>query len=232
MSKRGIKPQKRVSTDWTTKLSYAVGLIASDGYLSVDRRHINFTSKDEDLITVFSECLGLKNKIGKKTNGYNKKNYYQIQFGDVNFYKWLLKIGLSSKKSKTIGRLKIPDELFFDFLRGYFDGDGSIHSFWDPRWHSSYMFYLQFSSGSIVYLKWLQEIIYKFEGILGKIQKSSRAHQLVYAKKGTRILVERMFYRQSVPCLARKFLKIQNIFKIDDEHNSLARVEKLVDSGA
>ena len=44
---------------------------------------------------------------------------FQIQFGDVVFYQWLLSLGLTPNKSKTIGPLKIPYEYFFDFLRGF-----------------------------------------------------------------------------------------------------------------
>jgi len=74
--------------------------------------------------------LKLENKIGSKKNGYTKKRTcHYVQFGDIVFYKWLLGIGLIPKKTKKMGKLKVPNEYFFDFLRGYFDGDGSCFSY-------------------------------------------------------------------------------------------------------
>lgn len=119
---------------WSPNLAYVTGLISTDGNLSIDKRHIDFTSKDIQLIKTFKKCLGLKNKIGLKTSGFSDKKYPHVQFGDVRLYKWFLSIGLTVKKSKTIGKLKIPKKYFFDFLRGHFDGDGSCYSYWDPRW--------------------------------------------------------------------------------------------------
>lgn len=224
MGKRGLQPQKYVNIKWTPDFAYAIGLIVTDGCLSKDGRHIDFTSKDENLVKTFSECLKLKNKIGKKISGFTgRKDYYRIQFGDVNFYNWLLNIGLSPHKSKTIKKLKIPDKFLFDFLRGHFDGDGSIYEFWDKRWRSSYMFYIQFSSASIIHLQWLEDKIYRSAGILGSIKKTRRAYQLGYAKKGSRILFKKMFYNKNIPYLKRKFIKAQKIFKIDEMNKNRPR---------
>lgn len=156
-----MKPLARVSTKWSRNLTYAIGLITTDGCLYNNGRHINLTSKDLQLVKTFKKCLGLKNKVGFKSGGFNKsKIYCNFQFGDINFYNFLLTIGLKPNKSKTLGKLKIPDKYFFNFLRGCFDGDGSIYSYWDKRWHSSFMFYTGFTSASPRFLKWLQNRIF------------------------------------------------------------------------
>lgn len=220
MKKRGIKPKGNSETKWNAETAYIVGLIATDGNLSKDGRHMNFTSKDIQLIRLFKRCLRLKVVIGKKARGYEKeKKYFQLQFRDVLFYRWLVNIGLSPNKSRTLGKLKIPDKYFFDFLRGCFDGDGSIYSYWDPRWHSSYMFYLQFISGSPEFLIWLQSSIAKFSGSRGRIREANRSQHLIFAKKDTRVVFERMFYKDNLPCLKRKLLKAKKIFKENERHD-------------
>ncbi|MFA6973644.1 MAG: hypothetical protein WC238_02795 [Parcubacteria group bacterium] len=229
MKRRGIKPKGNSETKWSAKMAYIVGLIATDGNLSKDGRHLNFTSKDVQLIKLFKRCLSLKVTIGKKARGYEKeKKYFQLQFGDVLFYRWLVGIGLSPNKSRTLGKLKIPDEYFFDFLRGCFDGDGSIYSYWDPRWHSSFMFYLQFISGSQEFLIWLQSSIGKLSGVRGRIQEANRSQHLIFAKKDTRVVFNKMFYKKRLPCLGRKLLKAKKIFKKDDDHNKKARMAESV----
>ncbi len=107
-----------------------MGLITTDGSLSIDGYHIVLVSKDIQLLKTFKRCLNLKNKIGPRSNGLSiKKDYHHIQLGDVMLYRRLLKIGLTPNKAKTIGKLRIPNKYFFDFLRGVFDSDGSCNGY-------------------------------------------------------------------------------------------------------
>jgi len=220
MGKRGPKPRKIVDTTWSPDFSYAIGLIASDGCLSGDGRHIDFTSKDKEQILNFQNILKLHHiKIGKKRNGLGHKAY-RIQFGSILFYHWLNNIGLTSNKSKTIGKIDIPDEFFFDFFRGVWDGDGTIYAYWDPRWKSSYMFYIAVTSSSETFLQWLQDVIGQLAGVHGKITyyKASKTSQLRFAKKESRVVFRKMFYKENLPHLSRKFAKAQKIFRIDEDH--------------
>ena len=159
-----MKPKQKVLIKWSSNFSYALGLLASDGNLAKNSGHINFTSKDKDQILNFSSCLGIHNKIGTKLSGSGNRSFY-IQFGDVVFHRFLISIGITPRKSKTIGKVKIPKKYFFDFLRGVFDGDGTFYSYYDPRWRSSFMFYTGFTSASIKHVKWLRDSIFKKLGI-------------------------------------------------------------------
>lgn len=230
-----MKPQSKISIDWSDKLAYAVGLLATDGCLYNDGRHIDFTSQDIQLIKTLKKCLEIENKIGYKMGGYSGKKCPHVQFGDVNFYKWLIDIGVTPHKSKTIGTVKIPNKYFFDFLRGHFDGDGCCYSYWDKRWRSSFMFYITFASASEKHINWLRKKIKWFAGADGFISRTTKNDffQLKYAKKESKILTSKMYYRKGLPHLNRKFEKLQKILKIDDKErnkNRPARVEKLVNS--
>ncbi|MDP3735661.1 MAG: hypothetical protein Q8R39_04530 [bacterium] len=230
MGKRGPKPRDPSSIEWSEKMAYAVGLIATDGSLSKSGRHIILVSKDKDQLETFKNILGLQRiKIGTGYSGRgDQKEYYKVQFGDVSFYHWLQGIGLTPNKSKTIGALAVPDQFFFDFLRGCFDGDGSIYAYWDPRWHSSYVFYLSFVSASRPFLEWLQQTSRRLVGVRGRIGQGSRVLQLRYAKRESLALFERMYYATGLPCLERKFVKAQKIFSINETHNKNAQVAELV----
>ena len=174
MGKRGAKPKGKVNIKWSPEFAYAIGLLTTDGCLSTDGRHFDFTSKDKEQLVNFMKCLGIKVKIGYKTSGYSGKKYTRIQFGDVNFYKFLLGVGLMPAKTKIISALKIPKEYFFDFLRGHFDGDGTFYSYWDPRWRSSFMFYTEFISASKKHIDWIRDILLKKLKIKGHITKDSK----------------------------------------------------------
>jgi len=208
---RGPKPRKTVSIIWRPELAYAVGLITTDGNLSKDGRHINFTSKDRVLVTLFKKCLGIKNRVGKKSRSTEKvKRYFQVQFGDVHFYGFLKDIGLTPAKSKTLGAIAIPDRYFFHFLRGHFDGDGTFYSFWDRRWRSSFMFYTVFISASLPHVLWLREQLRRMIGVQGHLTQDGnhRTYHLKYAKTESRPLIHRLYQNGSACCLVRKRLKI------------------------
>lgn len=213
-----MNPQNKIKTEWTSNLAYIVGLIATDGNLSNDGRHIDFTSKDIQLIKSFKKCLGIKNKIGFKRGSFSDKKYPRIQFGDIAFYKWLVSIGITPQKSKTIGKLKILDKYFFDFLRGHFDGDGCCYSYWDKRWRSSFMFYINFISASEDHILWLDSKIKKLSKIKGVIRKEKGPiYSLKFAKEGSRALISKMYYKNDLPCLLRKKNKLKKILATDSK---------------
>ncbi len=221
MGKRGPKPRGKIKTEWSSKLAYAIGLIATDGCLYKNSSCINLTSKDLEQIENFKLCLGLTCVVSKKTGGATtSKKYFVIQPKDVLFYKFLLEIGLTPNKSTTLGVLKIPDEYFFDFLRGCFDGDGCTYSYWDKRWRSSFMFYTEFVSASPRFINWVRskiEQLAKISGHITETKKNNPCYQLKYAKVESLVLLRSMYYKKSVLCLSRKKLKIQEALGIIGE---------------
>ncbi len=219
MGKRGPKPKGKVKIKWSPNFAYAIGLLASDGNLSPNGRHIVLVSVDKEMLLNFMKALDITVSVGRTFSGYKGKYALRIQFGDVLFYQFLLGIGLMPNKSKIIGEIDIPQKYFFDFLRGSFDGDGSTYSYWDPRWRSSFMFYTAFVSASERHILWLQKEIYKRLKIRGHITGDGRhiLKQLKYAKADSLKLLRKMYPNKNVLCLSRKRLKIKKMLSIIGE---------------
>lgn len=214
MGKRGTKPKGKVKIEWSTDFAYAIGLLVSDGCLS-GGRHIVLVSKDMEQLQNFMKALAITIPIGKSKSGDGNTSL-RTQFGDVLFYRFLESIGLMPRKSKIIGKIKIPTKYFFDFLRGSFDGDGSTYSYWDPRWKSSFMFYTSFVSASRKHIFWIQEEIYERLKIKGHITGDGKktVFQLKYAKADSIKVLGRMYPAKNVLCLSRKRLKIEEMLSI------------------
>ncbi len=197
----------KVSISWSPALAYAVGLIATDGNLSKDGRHINFTSKDIDSILTFKNCLALENSIGRKARGREEeKRYFQVQFGDVNFYEFLIRLGLTPAKSKTIKSLKIPDNYFADFLRGCVDGDGCIGFYSHPESKHPQL-RIRLYSASCAFLEWIKNKIGVTLGISGGWieKKDGGLVVLTYAKQDSLKLISFLYYDGVEYYLKRKY---------------------------
>lgn len=190
---------------WNCNFSYAVGLFTADGNISPDGRHLEFCSKDLELVKAIKKCFNLNNKICRKQRGVQpKKWYYRIQFGNKKLYTFLIKIGLTPNKSKSLTYLSIPEEYFCDFLRGLIDGDGTIGYFMHPE-SKEKQFRIRIASGSKGFLEWVESEINKFLSIKGKICQVPRTYELCYYKKASKKIADFIYFRSGVICLKRKF---------------------------
>jgi AraC-like DNA-binding protein len=198
--------------EWTADLAYGIGLIATDGCLSRDGRHLSIASKDRDLLETARRCLGITARITVTTN---PRPCLRLQWGDVLLHRWLTDIGLMSTKSLCLGSLRVPDEWFRDFLRGCIDGDGSVVTYVD-RYHAdknpSYVYarvYVSVVSASRAFVDWLRAStrrLVRISGDLGVRRSPPRSDlwRLRYAKRESLELLRWIYCAPDVSCLQRK----------------------------
>ena len=213
-----FRAQNKIRLEWSPSFAYGIGLLASDGCLSKDRRHIIFSSKEDEMIVNFKVSLGLKNKTTRHARGGEKnKKYLMVTFGDINFYKFLNNIGLHSAKSRTIKSVFVPDKYFADFLRGLFDGDGSFYTYWDKRWPNSFGYNLSFASASQNFINWLKERLANLYGVKGYFHKGTGVTNLEYVKGDSKKLYEIMYYKTGILYLNRKYTKVKTALDKDKQ---------------
>ncbi len=210
---------------WNPNIAYVVGLIATDGNISNDGRHIWLTSTDKQLLNTFRKCLRIKNRICINPPGsYSRKTCYRISFCNKNFYRWLLQIGLYPNKTLSLSKIKIPVKHLFDFLRGHLDGDGSIihyidrHNKYKGKTYTYDRLYTTFRSASFDHINWLRSSIEKTLNIKGSLsgwkKKEDTSKNILWAlrfsKKDSLVLLKHLYYKPDVPCLSRKRKIAQN----------------------
>ena len=203
------------STEWTPALAYAVGLLATDG-CQTDGRHLAFPSADRELVEILLRCLGKTNKIATvrtRTGGI----MYRTQIGDVAFCRWLLTIGITLRKSLTLGPLAVPDALLLECARGLMDGDGSITNFTHAATKKYYPDYryerivVGFCSASRAHLEWLRVKLQPYAGgpgWLGVTPPRNGRHEFVtlrYGKRDGLRLLPWLYRDPTVPRLERKY---------------------------
>ncbi len=92
-----MRYRKKLTYNWSPDLSYSVGLMASDGCLQKDGRHLDLTSVDKEQLLNFSSAINKELFIGVKQNK-SKNIAYRVQFSDVSYYDFLIGVGLTPQK--------------------------------------------------------------------------------------------------------------------------------------
>lgn len=204
----------------TAESAYAIGLMATDGCLSPDGRHLSLTSKDLEQVITVRRIFGVRANPGTVKRGQiPNKAYHRIQWADVCLYRALCSLGMTANKSKTLGKVIIPAEYFWDFLRGCIDGDGSLGQYSHPQSRQPQS-RLRLTSASEDFVMWIHaEIALRIPEVRGWISKHNSVYTLNFGKRDCIAILERMYYAEDVPTLARKRVIAETI---------LGRVAKLV----
>lgn len=187
-------PHQRKKLEFKNKdLWYLVGLIATDGCLSPDGRHVDITAKEYDFLDQIKKAYGFTNKIGIKRNSSGQVSHH-IQISNIGFYEFLLALGLTPKKSLTLQGLDIPEECFHDFVRGVIDGDGSIRTWIHPS-NGREQWSLRIYSASAAFIQWLEKVIEYRCSAAGRIHRDPRGvFVLKYGKIAAKRILQICYY--------------------------------------
>jgi hypothetical protein len=207
---------------WSDDMAYVVGLTATDGCLVSGRRAINFKSGDRQLVETYLRLLGRKNRVKSHPTRTGGTAFY-TQFHDSALYEWFRSVGLTPRKSLTIGGLSVPDGFLMPLVRGLLDGDGSIinevYRADTGRRIDYYWEYLitSFKSASRPHLEWLRERLSATTGRTGYLSQLNAnlkkplpnrqpLFELRYGKRSSLVLLP-LLYPSMAPCLERKRAK-------------------------
>ena len=207
-----------VDTTWSARFAYAIGLMASDGCLDSSTKEIHFVSKDRELVENFCQAIAIQKELTRSgRGGVKEKKYWRVRFKSRNFHDWLVGVGITPRKSKTIKAVDVPNEYFADFLRGLYDGDGTFWTWWDKRWPNSFGYTLGFSSASHEFVVWLKQQLTTRYGVKGYVHNGDGAYTIRYVKGDTRRIFTAMYGDAGHLFLTRKREKIQQAFEFDDK---------------
>lgn len=105
---------------------YLLGAFISDGFVDPNLRRISITSKDYSWITDISKQISNNKPLYKRKNS----ECHNLVINSKYITSWFIDNGCSPKKSLTVKMPnKIPKKFIPHFIRGLFDGDGSVSIF-------------------------------------------------------------------------------------------------------
>lgn len=124
-----IRPRKvyKVNEDffdaWSPDMAYTLGFITADGCICKEKRSVTMASNDPEVLEAIKIMMQSTHRIRPP------KHDMTFQFGvfSTKIAQSLIKLGVGPRKSLTVDLPDVPDEFFWDFLRGEIDGDGHIY---------------------------------------------------------------------------------------------------------
>lgn len=164
---------------------------------------------------IWLRCVGHSTLRYQTTTSSAGNPVYRVQLSDVRLYRWLLTLGLTPRKSLTLGPVHVPSELFVHLVRGLLDGDGSIYTLRHrPTTRSQPNYWYErlwtlFGSASSEHVLWLRQSIDQRFGLAGAINVSRRSgrhdyYTLKYGNRDSLVLLAALYADLGAPCLSRK----------------------------
>jgi hypothetical protein len=187
---------------WTEESAYLLGFWMADG--SIRLRNFKRTEKifciyntDFEIMSRFCALLGTNMSSSRKKK--STKPLYEIYAHSDKMFDFCYAITRSTSKSdKEVQIPEIPDHLFHHFIRGFFDGDGSICIKRYKTRHGKLVEALQtsFTAGKDTesFLEKLRDRIREFIPVgLKKIDHGKTGKKLIFNQYDSMLLCEWMY---------------------------------------
>ena len=119
----------------TPNKAYILGFLYADGSNCLDKCTVTMSlqEEDRDILERIRGEIGSEKPLeyldytNKNDGGYTYKNQYRLLLFNKHICKALETIGMIPKKSLKLEFPNIKPELYSHFIRGYYDGDGSVY---------------------------------------------------------------------------------------------------------
>lgn len=194
------------------KMAYLLGFLMADGNVSKteNRIQVNLSEADAEFLNIFYTEIG-GSPIAHYTQNDGKQKVCRWQCLSSKIKKDLISYDVIPNKT---GFAKIPSKLnkefYPDFIRGYFDGDGSV---WVEK-DGAVGFGL--TSHNIEILE--QVIEYFEENNIPRVgiridNRNNTNYSFKYRKNASEKIYKLLYYSEDCLCLKRKFDKFTNILK-------------------
>lgn len=199
--------------------AYFLGYIYADGWVIFDPKNRNYEfgielqSDDKYILEKLNDELGGKNIILHKFPKDKVINGVKTRSGDIdslriyskNIVSGLYSNGIVTQKTQKDIYPIVNENYFFDYLRGYIDGDGCFY-----KYKNNYI-YLHITCSSIENLKYCQYQLDKYN-INSKIYKENdkKYRLFITDQNEMKKLVNHLYYADDLFCLKRKYEKIKH----------------------
>ena len=113
--------------------AWLLGFIAADGYLPItkgakNRIVISLAPQDKDVLEMIASELSFEGPIHQYQSAMEGHEFVSLAFTSQKLREQIEAYGIGNNKTFKLNHLpSLPREYIMDFIRGFFDGDGSVY---------------------------------------------------------------------------------------------------------
>lgn len=192
-------------------MAYIMGFIAADGTIRKDSNSIKITvsRRDRELLVKIKEEVGIEVEVKDYTTnqGYNCST---LVWTDQKHKEDLAKYSIVPEKTFILQPpTNLKREYWIDYIRGYFDGDGSINNIKSTNGRGNGSIRWQVCSATKELIEWIVDFFNEEYGIPKvNVQMQVRNHEkplyiVQYSSRASR-MIYKVLYSESSLYLARK----------------------------
>lgn len=203
---------------WSKNMAYIVGFISADGYIDKDSSFFRIGLQERDFghLEKIRKEIEYTGDVRRTIHRIGTKEYptAELSVASRHVVKDLMNVGIANNKSFTTNMDKVPEEYRLDFIRGYFDGDGSIGEQWTKK-SKTPMLRVRICSGSKRILEQIVEHLEKLEVKRVNINKDSRKelYEITYSQNASKQIYKLFYEDEKSIYLDRKKEKFEDILR-------------------
>lgn len=210
---RALKKNENYFSIQSHNMAWLLGFLASDGSVSSSDNtiKIGLSAKDKDILEKIKAEVEIENKIVEYTtqDGFD---CVDLHWTCAKHKQVLNEYGITPRKTFTLKPpTQLSPEYYIDYIRGYFDGDGSVNLIQGQslRW--------QICSATKEILEWIVEVLYQQYNIpkvniLCDNKRKSLYYYFQYSTNATK-QIHNILYTPNSLYLARKKNHFDEIIK-------------------
>lgn len=202
-----------------SNMAWLLGFLAADGNVSKDKNIIKIAlaEKDREILEKIKKLVDIENPISEYTNskGYD---VVSLSWSSKQHKKDLNKYGIIPNKTYKISPpYQLNKKYWIDYIRGYFDGDGSISLIKNPNERGNGNLRWQICSVKKDFLVWIVDFLYE-EYEIPKVNvhcdnnRITPLYYFQYSSSATRKIYSILYTDNSI-FLKRKKLHFEEILK-------------------
>jgi hypothetical protein len=196
--------------EWSYDMSYILGFWFADGCIYKSTFLLSQHKNDKYILRNISKVMEYDHKLVKRCDS----NVREIRIYSEKIVKDIKSLGGKEKKSLDVSFPNIPKEYFSDFVRGYFDGDGSVSVSKDGK-----RLYTSFTTASSKFAYGFFDSLKKNVGGLNggvseKKRDNGKYYNIWFSKNDAIRLRDFMYSSKSKLRLKRKYNLLYSVGKI------------------
>jgi hypothetical protein len=209
--------------NWSNEMAYILGFISADGCVKGSNLVISLQRQDKQLLEDIGRCLKytgfVKDSVAKITKKQKSYDISTLNIISKTLTDRLKELNVIENKSLVITMPNIPKEFIIDYIRGYFDGNGSVGVQYPKSKRTetkTAQIRVRICGGSEVFITQIRDVLHEFglRNVSVRKKKGKQVYDICYSTKDSFKIYELFYKNTNIITLQRKKEKFDEIIKL------------------